>query len=33
MDGYCLTRTDWESIQDLTRLKGAGPMFQVYPTS
>ena len=28
MDSYCLTRTDWESIQDICKLKGNGPLFQ-----
>ena len=27
MDAYCLTRQDWESIQDVTKLKGNGPLF------
>ena len=28
MDGYCLTRADWESMQDLCKFKGNGPLFQ-----
>jgi len=28
MNAYCLTRADWDSVQDLTKFKGSGPVFQ-----
>jgi len=28
MNAYCLTRADWDSVQDLTKFKGSGPLFQ-----
>ena len=27
MNAYSLTRGDWESVQDICKFKGAGPLF------